>query len=117
MSNLNYHPSGEVKRETRTIDGDTYTLSTTYDGAGQIDTITYPSARVSQVTTTDPDGTETVLANQIERAPFGPIRLLTRGNGLTETRSLDQAYQVDVPCFLHRRGQLKPAAPLSPTPR
>ena len=47
-----------------------------------------------KVTTIAPDGTETVLASQIERAPFGPITSLQHGNGLTETRGLDQAYQV-----------------------
>ena len=47
----------------------------------------------------------TVFATHIERAPFGPVTSLTRGNGLTETRSLDQAYQVDaitVPGILER---------------
>jgi YD repeat-containing protein len=78
--------------------------------------LTYPSgrvvtyqhaaaARVEQVTTTAPEGTCTTLANQSERAPFGPITRLTRGNGLTETRTLDQAYQVEritVPGILDR---------------
>ena len=36
-----------------------------------------------------------MLASQIERAPFGPVTAMTRGNGLTEIRSLDQAYQID----------------------
>ncbi|WP_444679603.1 hypothetical protein [Halomonas sp. E19] len=47
----------------------------------------------------------TVLATHIDRAPFGPVTSLTRGNGLTETRTLDQAYQVDaitVPGILER---------------
>ena len=102
---FDYTASGEVKRETRTTNGDTSYLAYTYDGAGQIETITYPSGRVvtyernaagevDTVTTTAPDGTEAVLANQIERAPFGPITSLQHGNGLTETRGLDQAYQV-----------------------
>ncbi|MFY0990976.1 RHS repeat-associated core domain-containing protein [Halomonas sp. C05BenzN] len=106
VTTFDYHPSGEVKRETRSVDGDTHTLSYTYDGAGQIETITYPSGRVVtyqrdsagrvEQVTTEKDGTSTVLANQIDRAPFGPITSQTRGNGLTETRTLDQAYQVDV---------------------
>ena len=102
---FDYTASGEVKRETRTTNGDTSYLAYTYDGAGQIETITYPSGRVVtyerdaigqvvKVTTMAPDGTETVLADQIERAPFGPITSLQHGNGLTETRALDQAYQV-----------------------
>ncbi|WP_181422095.1 RHS repeat protein [Halomonas sp. LBP4] len=115
VTTYDYHPSGEVKRETRSVDGESHTLAYTYDGAGQIHTITYPSGRVvtyqrdaagrvSQVTTEE-GGTVTVLASQIERAPFGPITSLTRGNGLTETRSLNQAYQVEritVPGILDR---------------
>ncbi len=102
---FDYTASGELKRVERTSNGDTYSLAYTYDGAGQIETITYPSGRVvtyerdaagevATVTTTAPDGTETVLASQIEHALFGPITSLTHGNGLTETRTLDQAYQV-----------------------
>ncbi|MFY0992955.1 RHS repeat-associated core domain-containing protein, partial [Halomonas sp. C05BenzN] len=115
VTTFDYHPSGEVKRETRSVDGETHTLSYSYDGAGQIDTITYPSGRVVtyqrdsagrvEQVTTEKDGTSTTLASQIERAPFGPVTSLTRGNGLTETRTLDQAYQVDaitVPGILDR---------------
>jgi YD repeat-containing protein len=102
---FDYTASGDVNRESRTQNGDTSYLAYTYDGAGQVETITYPSGRVVtyerdaigevvKVTTTAPDGTETVLANQIERAPFGPITSLQHGNGLSETRALDQAYQV-----------------------
>ncbi len=100
-----YTPSGEVKRVERTSNGDTSSLAYTYDGAGQIETITYPSGRVvtyernaagevAKVSTTAPDGTETVLASQVEHAPFGPITSLQHGNGLVETRDLNESYQV-----------------------
>ena len=91
---FDYTASGELKREERTTNGDTSYLAYTYDGAGQIESITYPSVRVvtyerdaagevTKVTTTAPDGTETVLASQVEHTPFGPVTSLQHGNGLT----------------------------------
>lgn len=71
-----------------------------YDGAGKLESITYPSGRVvtyqrdaagqvSSVSMTPAGGTATTLASQVAHAPFGPITSLAYGNGLTFTRSLD----------------------------
>lgn len=39
-------------------------------------------------------GITTSLASQIERAPFGPVTSMVRGNGISESRSLDLNYRV-----------------------
>ena len=90
--------------ETWETHGQSLTTQYQYDGAGLVTKITYPSGRevsytrdsagdVIEVTTTQA-GTTTSLASQIERAPFGPVTSMVRGNGISESRTLDLDYRV-----------------------
>ena len=85
--------------DVATHQGVTYT----YDPAGRVKTVTYPSGavvtshydstgQVSQVELTV-DGQTQVLADGISYHPFGPVANLTYGNGATLTQAVDQAYR------------------------
>ena len=69
-----------------------------YDAAGRVQSLTYPSGAILtyaydaawQVERVDltAGGSTTVLASGIQYEPFGPVRTLTYGNGLSLKRSL-----------------------------
>nr|WP_240433701.1 RHS repeat-associated core domain-containing protein [Vibrio cholerae] len=99
-----YTPEGWLAYETWETHGQSLTTQYQYDGSGLITKITYPSGRevsytldlagdVIEVATTQA-GTTTNLASQIERAPFGPVTSMVRGNGISESRTLDLDYRV-----------------------
>ncbi len=73
-----------------------------YDNAGRLKTLSYPSGaivtyrydaagRVSEVRLKQ-EGQETVLADQIDYVPIGPVSALRYGNGIALNRALDKAY-------------------------
>ncbi|MGD8843270.1 MAG: RHS repeat-associated core domain-containing protein [Gammaproteobacteria bacterium] len=75
-----------------------------YDAAGRVQTITYPSGaelvyqydaagQVSRVEL-NADGSTAVLADAIQYEPFGPVRQLNYGNGLSLSQALDSAYRL-----------------------
>lgn len=75
-----------------------------YDSAGRLHTITYPSGaivtysynaagQVSEVQLTQGWTTRT-LASNITHAPFGPVEDLTYGNGRSLNQPLDSAYRL-----------------------
>ncbi|MDX1696819.1 MAG: hypothetical protein R3308_00955, partial [Thiohalobacterales bacterium] len=76
-----------------------------YDAAGRVAMMTYPSGAVvtytydlsGQVTQVDLErgGQAQTLASAIRYAPFGPATGLTLGNGLAVGKELDSAYRVD----------------------
>ncbi len=99
-----YEPHGRTLTENRTINGVTYTTRYSYDGAGRMNGVTYPSGRtvaydfdalgrVSQVSTTPPPatgGATQIVASGITYQPFGGVKSYTLGNGQSYTRGYDQ---------------------------
>lgn len=99
-----YDNLGRLEKEEVTLDGITYTTSYTYDLAGLLTGITYPSGRVViyerdgagnlvKITTTI-DGETRTLAQDITHLPFGPPASMTHGNGITITKTFDQLYRL-----------------------
>jgi RHS repeat-associated protein len=99
-----YAATGNLIKEEKSIDGVTFVTAYTYDPAGILTGITYPSGRtvtygldtagrISKVTTAK-DGTTHTLAQNIAALPFGPITQLTYGSGTTLTRSFDELYRI-----------------------
>ena len=79
-------------------------LSYTYDAAGRIHTILYPSGalleishdaagQVNEVRMTR-DGNTRTLAHGVQYAPFGPPESLQYGNGLALSQMVDTAYRM-----------------------
>lgn len=79
-------------------------LTYTYDAAGRVKTLTYPSGaqvtygydaagRVGSVSLTVNGVTQT-LASNLAYAPFGPLTGLAYGNGMTLTQTVDTAYRL-----------------------
>lgn len=102
-----YDVQGNLTSEEKTIDSVTYTTAYTYDGAGRLRGITYPSGRII---TYVPDATDTALvvsitstfdgktdtlADSIGHQPFGALAGLTFGNTIELTRTYDLTYLVD----------------------
>lgn len=79
-------------------------LALNYDNANQLIRLDYPNfsvsyprnaaGQVSAVTLSLGDDAPHVLAEQLSYQPFGPLKSLTWGNGLTLTRSFDQSYRL-----------------------
>jgi len=94
-----YTVHGRVTSETRTIGGVSYATGYSYDSAGRMSGMTYPSGRaltysfdalgrVSQVTTTKDSQTQTVVQN-VQYHPFGGAKSWTLGNGQIYSRTID----------------------------
>jgi len=76
----------------------------TYDAAGRIDSMTYPSGAVVgyrhnaagliEAVTRTADGQTETLAGNIQYTPFGPITALHYGNGLPLSQTFDDAYRL-----------------------
>ena len=99
-----YDALGNLIREEKTIQGVTYTTGYTDDAAGIVTGMTYPdgrlvsyeldgAGRVARVTTTKDSITKT-LAQSVSYAPFGPLKGLSYGNGITLSQSYDQRYRL-----------------------
>ena len=81
------------------------TTSYAYDDAGRLNSITYPSGwlisyvrdqmgRNTAITAKPPGGNTFIVVSAITYLPFGPMRALTYGNSLTETRTYDLDYRL-----------------------
>jgi RHS repeat-associated protein len=103
---LTYDERGNITAESRTVTGaGTLNMSTGYDAASNISSITYPSGtvaaysrdtmgRVTGITAKPPGaGSPSNVATGITYEPFGPVTGLAFGNGLTESRSYDTDYR------------------------
>ncbi|HZS58216.1 MAG TPA: DUF6531 domain-containing protein [Gemmatimonadaceae bacterium] len=101
-----YEPHGRVASDTRTLNGVAYVLAYAYDSAGRLGSLTYPSGRlvtyqydpvgrVNQVSTTPPNGSATIAANNVTYQPFGRVKSYTLGNGQTYTRTYDLDGRID----------------------
>ncbi len=86
--------------------GNSYTTGYTYESAGRLSGITYGSGgwlvsyardnagQVTTVTTTQPSMSPVNLATSVTHMPFGPVKSLTWGNGVTDTRTFDLDYRM-----------------------
>ena len=86
----------------------TVTLNTvyTYDAASRLSSIVYPSGfvvaysrdsmgRTTAVSAQPPDGSPAVpVLSNVAYQPFGPVKSMSFGNGVTESRSFDQDYRL-----------------------
>jgi YD repeat-containing protein len=98
-----YDPKGRLITETRTVNGVAYATGYSYDSAGRLSGMSYPSGRTltyafdalgrtSQVSTTAPPaqgGATQVLAQNIQYHPLGGVKSYTLGNGQIYARSID----------------------------
>jgi len=94
---------GNILSETRTIGSAVLVTGHTYDAAGRVATITYPSGvavsyirdvmgRIIAVTLKS-HGTSSTVVSNISYEPFGPITSLSFGNGVVETQGYDGDYR------------------------
>jgi RHS repeat-associated protein len=103
---LTYDERGNVTKEIRTPTGlSALNTSTTFDGASNVSSITYPSGNLvsygrdsmGEVTsvTSKPSGASsaTNIATGITYEPFGPVAGLTFGNGIKGTYGYDLDYR------------------------
>lgn len=95
-----YDLQGRVTSETRTLGAVAQTVGYSFDGAGRLSGMTYPSGRtlaygfdaagrVSQITTVK-DGQSQVVVQNVSYQPFGGVKGFTLGNGQVYTRGYDQ---------------------------
>jgi YD repeat-containing protein len=100
LTQYTYTPHGRVNTETRTVNGIAYATAYSYDSAGRLASVTYPSGRtlaysfdslgrVSAIHSTFNGQTLPVVAN-VAYHPFGGVKSYTLGNGQAYTRSYDQ---------------------------
>jgi len=103
--NYTYDVHGRVTSETRGITGNTATTAYTYDAAGRLNRITYPSGRIvdysfdalgriAGVTTRqDANAAPQTVVSNVSYHPFrsdaGGVTGFTLGNGRVHTRSVD----------------------------
>ncbi|CBL43863.1 Rhs family protein [gamma proteobacterium HdN1] len=100
-----YDALGNITNDVRVQAGKTFQTTYTYNAAGQLITLGYPSGRelsygydnkgrIHQLRSrTSSTASWTTLANNLSYEPFGPLTGFTWGNGLTETLSYDTHYQ------------------------
>lgn len=84
--------------------GRVHTLIETYDKEGDLVEMTYPSGAVVAFTRDavgdvtqirrQVGGVWTVLADQMSHRPYGPLATVQYGDGITQTRTLDQSYRL-----------------------
>lgn len=102
-----YDRRGNVLKKIQLTNGVTLTTSYTYTLADRIATISYPSTAVATYTRNSighitkitykptPSGTATTLVKGATYYPYGPLNVLTFGNGRTLTKTYDQDYAID----------------------
>jgi len=98
-TNYVYTPKGQVSTETVTINSIQYVTQYTYDGDGNVTTMTYPSGRVITYNYTNDRAVSVQnnaanLATNITYKPFGGMSAITYGNGLTGSVSYDNQYRI-----------------------
>ena len=105
VSKYSYTASGELASQELIVDGRTLLTNYTYDGAGLLASIEYPSGRkavyqrnvageVIGITLNNGVNSRTLVSDLV-RKPFGPVTDLTHGNGLWEERQYDMNYQLE----------------------
>ncbi len=101
-----YDDRGNVIKETRLIEDIIYTTEYSYNLANKLVSMTYPSGRVLNysyntngqidgiTTQSSQNATPQSVVHSIQYMPFGPIKSLTYGNGITKSVTYDQDYQL-----------------------
>jgi RHS repeat-associated protein len=104
--NYSYDAFGRLVSQTRVVDSVSFTTGYTYDNAGNLRSITYPTGQTIayQADMTDPaliaavalnpSGANQTLASGITYQPFGPLNSLTYGNATVLTKTFDPNYQI-----------------------
>ncbi len=104
--NRTYDERGNILSESRGINGATLNTSYTYDAAGRVASVSYPSGwqilntrdamgRITGITAQAAGGNTPVpIVSNVGYTPFGPVNSMTFGNGVTETRSFDPDYRL-----------------------
>jgi RHS repeat-associated protein len=102
-----YDALGRIISETRVIGGQTYSVGYTYDPAGNVTQMAYPSGRIvvysrdsqgriSGITTKKDSGSPSVtVAYNVAYMPFGPLQSLRYGNGLSLWKTFNTEYELD----------------------
>jgi len=101
-----YNYQGLIVKKFTQIDSSLATIQYSYDTAGNLLSITYPSGR-SVIYTRDAEGriqsistkananaTAQSIASAITYLPFGPVASYTYGNGFTHTNTFDTDYRL-----------------------
>jgi RHS repeat-associated protein len=104
-----YDLRGNLVRKVQGVaGGSTLTVGSTYNGAGRLSAMTYPSGAVvvflrnanGQVQRIDaspgPGSPQITLVSSVSYLPFGPLTSLTFGNGRSLTKTVDQNYGIDL---------------------
>lgn len=98
---LKYDAQGRLIRDAKVVQGQSYAVEYAYDRNGAVTGITLPSGRTVAIaraadglltgitTKATPASAGETLASNVEYRPFGPLKGLTYGNGLSLTRSFD----------------------------
>jgi RHS repeat-associated protein len=103
-----YDQRGHRVRQVQSVaSGSTLTVGTTYNSADRLVAITYPSGAVvtyardanGRINRIDakptPTAAQVVLVGNASYLPFGPLNVLTFGNGRSLTKSYDFNYGID----------------------
>jgi RHS repeat-associated protein len=97
---------GQLVGETRVNGAANLRTTYTYDAAGRIASLTYPSGwtvvygrdamgRITGISARTPAGDQSFpVLTDLSYAPFGPVSALTYGNGIGETRSFDSDFRL-----------------------
>ncbi|WP_164503707.1 RHS repeat domain-containing protein [Pleionea sediminis] len=106
-SNIHYQYDslGRLVKETQVTNSQTYSMVYGYNAQGQLDAVTYPSGvtlgyaynvngQLENVTATMNGQTQT-LASDMAYLPFGPMKTLNYGNGLSLFNSYDADYRLE----------------------
>jgi RHS repeat-associated protein len=110
-----YNAFGQLLSVSRTRATLTTVFRYSYDAAGRLARLTYPSGyrilyrydelgQLSELTLESPDANRQPLASNLHYLPFGPLQALDYGNGLSLQRGFDQDYRLitqDMPGVLH----------------
>jgi len=93
LTTLTYDEPGNLTVKARTIGSESYTTTYTYDKADKLTQAVYPSGRIVTYTydgvgqisgvSTKSGGTTTTLASSVAYYPFGSLKYMAYGNGLT----------------------------------
>jgi RHS repeat-associated protein len=102
-----YDRFGNLVRKVQTTNGVNFTTGATYNSAGRLLAMTYPSGAIvtfirngnGQVTRVDAKPTTTsaqvTLVSSMSYSPFGPVTSTTYGNGRVMSRSYDLHYGIE----------------------
>jgi RHS repeat-associated protein len=103
-----YDRQGRVVRKVQSVNGgSTLALGATWNGAGRLVALSYPSGAVvtyvrdgnGDVTRVEAKPTASAapvtLVADVRRAPFGPVEAIVFGNGRAQVRTLDAGYRTD----------------------